>query len=289
MIGWLLAGLHHVPDVVWAALIAALVAFISTVLSNRNSRKQLEMQLNNNAQQRDRDRAMSIRRDVYLPAAEAVARAQGALGQLTDVSTDQGAIGRQLVVDLATMAKIHLVASESTVTALMNYQKALMPAYFQIIELRGPLVARQRSIELLQTYMDAAITEHQRLVQLMKDHNISGSADGAPLQRLDLQCENELKLHKDHAEQKAALMKEQNAAQLNIAEKLTELMIKTSTLIPDTIISARQDLDLPIDQDEFRRLYAEQQKAAQDMLRDVVDRGRKLIAHSASSDTNQRT
>jgi hypothetical protein len=153
VITWLLAALHHVPDVVWAALIAAMVAFTSTVLSNRNSRKQLQMQLNNNALQRDRERAMALRRDVYLPAAEALARVQGALGQLTRVSADEEAIGRQLVTDLATMAKIHLVASESTVAALMAYQKALMPAYLELIALRAPIVVRQRGIELQQKFI----------------------------------------------------------------------------------------------------------------------------------------
>lgn len=86
---WLLDALHHVPEVVWAALIAALVAFTSTVLSNRNSRKQLKLQLDDNALQRDRDRTMCLRRDVYLPAAEALARLQGALGKLTSVNADQ--------------------------------------------------------------------------------------------------------------------------------------------------------------------------------------------------------
>jgi hypothetical protein len=33
-----------------------------------------------------------------------------------------------MVADLATLAKIHLVAGESTIMALMNYQKAFMPA-----------------------------------------------------------------------------------------------------------------------------------------------------------------
>src|SRR5580698_1466183 len=144
---WLGASLHHVPDVIWGALIAALVAFTSTMLSNRNSRKQLRMQLTSDALQQDRERAMALRRDVYLPAAEAIARCQGALGQLTDVNADQKAVAHQLVVDLATFAKIHLVASEPTIIALMTYQKAFMPAYVELLELRAPMMNRQREIE----------------------------------------------------------------------------------------------------------------------------------------------
>jgi len=270
----LVAALHHVPDVLWGALIAALVAFTSTMLSNRNSRKQLRMQLSSNALQQDRERAMALRRDVYLPAAEALARCQGALGRLTDVNADQKAIARQLVVDLATFAKIHLVASESTIFALMTYQKTFMPAYFELLELRAPLMNRQRAIEEQQTFMDAAIAEHKQIVQLMRDHNLSGSSDTALMDRLKLQSQSLLQRHNQYNEQQTALGREQSVAQLNIVEKLTEILERTAPLVPDTLLSARHDIDMPIDDARYRKLYGEQQEAALHMMRGVIYRAR---------------
>jgi len=67
---------HHVPETVWAALIAAGVAFLTTTLSNRNSRKQLQMQLTHNAGQQKQEREMALRRDVHLPVIEAIVRAR---------------------------------------------------------------------------------------------------------------------------------------------------------------------------------------------------------------------
>jgi hypothetical protein len=268
------AALQHVPDVIWGALIAALVAFTSTVLSNRNSRKQLRMQLDSNARQQDRDRTMALRRDVFLPATEALARLQGTLGRLTSVHADQEAIGHQFVTDFATLAKVHLVASESTITALMAYQKAFMPAYLELIELRAPMVNRQRAIDLQQSFMDTAIAEHKQIVQLMKEHNISGSTDSARLERLKQQSAGLLKRHNEHNEQQTALGKEQAAAQLNIAEKLTEMLARIGPLIPSALLSARKDVDLPIDDAKYRKLNAEQQEAALNMMRDIVHRAR---------------
>jgi len=270
----LVAALHHVPDIIWGALIAALVAFTSTMLSNRNSRKQLRMQLASNALQQDRERAMALRRDVYLPAAEALARCQGALGQLTDVNADQKAVAHQLVVDLATFAKIHLVASEPTIIALMTYQKVFMPAYVELLELRAPMMNRQREIEQQHTFMDAAIAEHKQIVQLMKEHNISGSADTALMDRLKLQSQSLLKRHNEYNEKQAALRREQFAAQLNMAEKLTEILVRTAPLVPDTLLSARHDIDMPIEEAKYLKLYGEQQEAALSMMRDVISRGR---------------
>jgi hypothetical protein len=271
---WPLDALRHVPDVVWAALSGAGLAFISTVLSNRNSRKQLQMQLNHDAAQKDRERAMALRRDVYLPATEALARLQGALGQLTNANADQEAIGKQIVTDTATLAKVHLVGSESTIMALMAFQKVFMPAYFELIELRGPLVNRKHAIDLEQTFMDAAIAENKQLVELMRDHNISGGGDAALMQRLKLQSDNVMSRHNTHKERQAALWQEQNVAQLNIADKLGEIMARVAPLIPSALLAARQDVDLPISETNYRRLNAEQQDAALNMLREVVRRGR---------------
>jgi len=270
----LVAALHHVPDVIWGALIAALVAFTSTVLSNRNSRKQLRMQLDSNARQQDRERTLTLRRDVYLPAAEALARLQGTLGRLTSVNADQEAIAHQFVTDNATLAKIHLVGSESTIMALMAYQKASMPAYLELIELRAPMVNRQRAIEQQQTFMDAAIAEHKQIVQLMKDQNISGSADSARMDRLKLLGDKVMSRHKTNSETQAALWQVQMAAHLNIAEKLAEMLARITPLIPSSLLSARHDVDLPINEYTYRRLYAEQQEAALSTIRGILHRAR---------------
>ena len=68
--GWVAvgAGIQSIPNVVWAALIAAGVAFFTTTLSNRNSRKQLQMQLDATERREKIEREMALKRDVYLPA-----------------------------------------------------------------------------------------------------------------------------------------------------------------------------------------------------------------------------
>ena len=89
-----------------AVLAAAGLSLLASWLSNRNSRVQLQMQLAHDATQRDREREMALRRDVYLPAIEAIVRTQASLGLMTDPNTDQIALGHQLSTDQATIAKV---------------------------------------------------------------------------------------------------------------------------------------------------------------------------------------
>jgi hypothetical protein len=263
---------REVPDVVWAALIAAGVAFLTTTLSNRNSRKQLQMQLSHSARERDRDRTMALRRDVYLPALEAVVRAHGALGQAANPDADLTALGTQLIADLATMAKVHLVASETTVRGLLAFQKALMPSYFELVTRRIPLVARRTAIATEQSLIESALAEQQRFVQMMQQLNLSGSTDGAARERINVQFDIAQRNFRQHSEKHATLQREQISDQLSIAARQGELLPVVSQFIPETLISARKELELPIDPVEYRRLYEEVQKDVQRAMRDFIER-----------------
>jgi hypothetical protein len=260
---------QHVPDVVWAALIAAGVAFFTTTLSNRNSRKQLQMQLDATAQRQKVEREMALKRDVYLPAVEAITRAHALLGRLTDVNVDQVEIGAQLTADLATISKVQLIGSDTTIQALMAFMKVLMPAFMEMVVQRAPLMVRKHSIALCQTYMDAALAENRRLVQLMKELNISGNTDRAAMERLTRQGQQELEFFHARAKEQKELTDQNNVALFALIERLAELMGPITATIPDALISARRDLDLPLDEAGYRKSFAEQQQAAQAAIRGI--------------------
>jgi hypothetical protein len=177
-----------------------------------------------------------------------------------------------MTADLATINKVQLIAGDATVQALMAYTNALMPAYIELLSLRLPLMNRKHAIGLEQMYMDAAMGEHRRLVQLMKEHNLSGNADRAALERLNSQCKSELEVFQTHANQQAALWQEQNANIFALGKTLAQLLGPIATTTPEALLAARRELDLPLDETAYRRLFAEQQQAARAILLGVEDR-----------------
>jgi hypothetical protein len=226
------SAFHHVPDTVWAAIIAALIAFATTIFSNRNSRKQLQMQLDYTASQQDRDRMMSLRRDVYLPATESATHCQGLLGQLLDINANAAEIGKQSSTDFATMAKVHLVGSEPTVQALVRFQQKLMRAYVEIIRGRLPMEIRVHAIRAHQLIMDKASAEQDKFLQLMKQLNVSGSNDAAAMERLRVQYENETGLLNQAFAKKKSLERTQLAEQLALAARHSTLNLEISQSMP---------------------------------------------------------
>src|SRR6516165_5048463 len=273
---WILfvgALLAKIPDTVWAAVIAASIAFIATTLTNKNSRAQLQMQLQHDAQQRDRERAMALRRDVYLPAAEALIRGQQALGQLVNLDVPVQDAQRMLLDALAITAKIHLIGDEPTVRAVMTYNSRLLPSYLEIMRLRLPLTIRAEQAKGHQGVADRALADLTRTNELMKQFNISGQTDQAAWARIVRQSEGEKKIMQQHIQIAHELRTTNALEQLAMAKRASDLSIETARCFPDALLAARAELDLPIDGPTYRALFAMQQgyaiNAASDFYREL--------------------
>jgi hypothetical protein len=140
---------------VWAllaAIIGSCGALLISIVTVWNSRRQLRIQLDRQAYEFRLSREMSLRRDVYLDAAEAIARATNSLNELADVSAPGTELARQLTADFATIAKVHVIGSPETVDALMRVTQELSRAQVELNRARMPLMSLQREL--------AATTEH---------------------------------------------------------------------------------------------------------------------------------
>jgi hypothetical protein len=276
----IISAAPNVPTVIWAALIAAGIAWFTTILSNRNSREQLAMQLKDGADQRERERAMALRRDVYLPAIEAIVRAHGTLGRLLDLDSNMSEIGQQMTSDLATIAKVHLVAREATVRGVLEYVTALMPAYLEFSGERMMLAIRKTAIASQQALMDLSVDAQRRLVELMREQNLSGNQDRAAMDRIGRQFEVEKNAYAGFAAKHRELNITQATELLRVAERLKDASVAVARLMPPPLLAARQELDLPIDADEFTRLYEAQQDAGLRAMQEFIDRIRRQLEQS---------
>jgi len=117
----------------WQTLFATLLGVtVAGAISFLNTQKQLR----HDAEQRDRDRKMNLRRDVYLEAAEAIGRAQGMLASFSrdDLSLSE-------IIDIAqenpgALNKAQIVADEETVKALVGFGKFVTRKLVDLLTLR---------------------------------------------------------------------------------------------------------------------------------------------------------
>jgi hypothetical protein len=251
-----------------AAFVAAGAAMLSALVSWLGTKANIESA----KEQTDRERAMALRREVYLPAIEAISLCHAVLGQVTDLDVEIGAMGHALTAGIATISKVHLIASQPTVTALMNFQQALVPAYIELLMLRAPMAVRQKAITQQQTFADKAHSDRMEMIQLMKQYNLSGNRDADAWTRLQGVAEIENKTFQTHATQVVELQTEQAVAHVQLAERCMELSLAVAERLPEALLAARRELELPINETEYRREVTAQQEATARVMRELISR-----------------
>jgi hypothetical protein len=138
---------------VWTILVAVvgscgilIVSFMSLV----HSRRQLRVQLEQQSREAKIAREMSLRRDVYLEAAVAVARATSSLNELADVTVESKELAQRFAADFACIAKVHVVGSPDTIEALMGVTRELENAQAELNAARIPMAERRHRMEAAQ-------------------------------------------------------------------------------------------------------------------------------------------
>lgn len=249
--------IRAIPNTVWAAIIASFLTLGGVLLTNRESTKRLLAQLKYDSAQRDRDREMSLRRDVYLQAAEAVSRIQALLGRLVDLSAHDGEFANESRINSAAIAKIQVIGNDKTVRAVSAFMNEFVAAYTELWFERIRLVERKNRIEIVKQYREKASLEQERWLELMKRMNLDGSSDPRRWQVINDNFEFARKQHERYSREEQSAWTEQRREHLQVLKSCIEHSSRLAELIPPAVFAVREELELPLNKDEYMKSFNE--------------------------------
>ena len=265
--------IYGVPLALWiavgVAVLSAIITLVSVAMSNRNSRSNLREQLRLNAEQfaaqlthdseqRERERAMSLRREVYLEAAAALSHTSTVIGRLADIYNDQKALAEDFAADLAKIGKVHIVGSAQTVQAIMNYLNVVGPSFAELVAKRVPLTIRKSAIDLESAFMDTAMAERKRFTAMMQQLNLDGVRDDAKWEPIKRQSVIATETYNAHAQSRQTLWSEQLKDTFALAQFAFAVAERVIPLLYPAILSVRSEMDAPLDPEWYATLWAEQ-------------------------------
>lgn len=167
--------LQAIPAPAWGlagAIVGVLGTLGATALSNGSNDRRFEKQLTHDAEQKSKDRALELRQNVYLAAAEQLAEINGFLGQLASVDpTDTKAMSAGILGFFKATAKVSLVASESTRKKVAEFSDAYGKLF--IVLMADASEAHRLSVDInvnRETY-DTINIERMRILAAMRDAN----------------------------------------------------------------------------------------------------------------------
>jgi len=144
-------GFSLIPDVVWAAIIASGLTLSGVYLSNKANRKCLLEQLNHAAKEKNKERKMSLRRDIYLSAVAKIGQQVSYLASFYN-TTETLAEGYHEAIQ-----RVNVIGSNETIVALNQFNDHMIEAFTELIPMKEEINLLEERNKLLMGIMGQGI------------------------------------------------------------------------------------------------------------------------------------
>lgn len=266
----LLALVEKIPATFWGVVIGSFFSLGGIVIANRANAQRLREQFEHDRQMRNRDRELSLRKDIYLSAAEAVSTGITSIGRFADLEIPNNKLTEAYIDKSPAIAKVHLIAKERTARAVTNLVGELGTAYLRLTAKRFPIVVQKNRISVLQQQIEGFSRERDRMLELMKQHNFEGSTDQHRWKFLETTFNFEQARITEATQQQSALLADLAAKQIQLMKQCIEEINRVSRLTAPVIASAREELEMPIDERAFAALIEQSIKKQEANLETFV-------------------
>ena len=277
-------------DTFWGIIITAVVTLSaslgSIILTNHYNNRRLQAQLVHDRDLKNREREMSLRKDIYLAAAEAASAGLIAVGRFADLDVPDKQLTEGYLDRAPSIIKVHIITKEETVRAVVNFSVELSAAFLRLFARRLPLVLQKQQIAFLRGQIDTFTKEQSRMIELMKQYNMDGISDpnrwGTFQHIFDFE--------RGRSEQTTQAADTLNASltpkHLQFLEEVVDETIKLGRLLTPALFSIRKELELPVDETEFRRISEETTARQVESLREFMRDLQSIIAaqHAAAGE-----
>lgn len=223
--------------------LGAILAIFGTWLGNRHARELQAQQLKSDSNERQLERRMAARREVYLPAADAIIAMVGVMGKMLfekpaveDISSGTRTFG-------AAMTRVLMIANEETIKHVAEYQRASVVALTTMQRIHNRLIVHGMNVASTKESREKYAGDQARLIEMMTQYNLSGVQDPLRFQRIADQNKFLEKLLADIDLRWVRHMRELEAARLDAAKEFIAQMTALTKLQPSALAAIRGELE----------------------------------------------
>ncbi len=244
--------IYKIPATFWGVVIGSFFSILGVTLSNRASDKRLRDQFDHERVQKTKEREMTIRKEVFLDAAEAVHAGINAISRFANLDISNDAVTKDFVERSPSIAKIHVIAKTSTVIAMTNLSGELSSVYLKLFAKRYELQVEKNKIQLLDNQIADFGRERDRFLELLKQYNVEGLDNARRWNAIQGNFDFEQKRILDSIDQRNKLMNALLPLQLEFTRECVNELARVSELVFPLLTEVRKELELPFDEILYR-------------------------------------
>jgi len=246
--------LCSIPNTVWAAIIASCLTLGGVLLTNRGNSNRLLSQLAHDADERNNERFMRLRKEVYLPAVESISNNYLMLSKMSNLDLTENEILDTFSKSSASISKINLIGTLETIKAMSALSFSLTSTYLKLTAKRIPLIEKKSDIKMLDQLIDDSDKEKDRLLELLRELNLQGSTDKKMFDTINRRYEHELKQTDIDTSERDELS---DAFDSELKEYAMECYKSLKTIgkpISEAIAAIRMEMNIPFDIVEYQKI-----------------------------------
>ena len=165
------------PASFWGIVVGSFFSLGGVILGNRASDRRFRAQQTQDRILKREEREHSLRKELYLDAAEAVSFQTNTLAKVINPLLDMEAVSYEYFSRTPKVAKALVVAGDEIAKALLDIGSTLSLVYLRLSAKRASMNTEITEIKTLGTMIESSSKERSRSLELMKQINIDGVTD----------------------------------------------------------------------------------------------------------------
>lgn len=266
------------PAAVFGNVVSGLVGSVITLLgvffSNWHNRRLKRDELGHDATQREREREMALRRDVFLPAVESALAMQSSLGALTNLEMPVAPASERFQASNATFAKVAAVGAPETVAACQMLSNAFGSAFWELSLHRAELQGCQNRL----TDLDRNIEIHEGLrdswFKIQQDLVAKGEKNPEIWQTARGQFTHHVNEISKALAERGKIIRERELKLIATYEVFVRLLDGLSPMFPPALFAMRREMQLPLDEAAFLDRYTNLRAQQLAMVKEALAKAR---------------
>jgi hypothetical protein len=248
--------LKSLPDTLVGIIIGSFFTLFGVVFTNISNLKNIRLQLQHDRQQKDREVSLTMRRDVYLVAAEGLASALSTVMRYTDLSLDNNALFNEYREKSDQIAKVHVVATVETAHHFMNFMRELSAVFMKLNIKRMELTSIRTKILANAEQIKRHRANIENFIDMMKHHNISGTMDKRLFDVLQMNINFERDASGNLDVEQAGLVESLKPLHITFFELCQAECNRLSMLLLPVVVSVRKELNQAIDETAYAQIFS---------------------------------
>jgi len=259
-----------IPDTVWAAVIASVLTLGGVLLTNRGSNNRLISQLAHDANERENERLMELRKTVYLEAVEAISKNYMIVAQMSDLELADKEIIEVFANSSASINKVNLIGTQKTVCAMSKLSSELSRVYLMLSAKRLPLIKRKTDIKILDNMIEVSSREKDRILKMMKEFNLQGIKDERQWNVINENYGFENTQSKEFMSERDLLVEGNKKEICDYSMKCYKSLKEVGTLTANAIAAVREEMNLEFDGESFKELMEKLYRNGEECLEEFL-------------------